>query len=188
MCHTSVRLLSHNIYISSQNNRIVAMLVDAINIQRVIVVPSIGNWDTYPVSQLAPSSNVRQSEMLEVIWKSWSPLFASGILRDDDSTIRSSFLSGGFYARTLIPQQLTALSINTLTFFVENYEVGDCSPLSTRHGPSEFGRERRNAEDFNHGDEQLNWMETELIRARADGRWVIILGQLSCHVTKNVKG
>jgi hypothetical protein len=142
------------------------------NTTHIPIIPSIGNWDTFPSNQLSCSD---ADDGLQKIWKIWKPLFAN---EDPEtfSNIQSTFLKGGFFSKTVIPDTLTVLSVNTLSFFVSNGMVTDCTPI--KYHDSGFGDLEPLVGSTVPGDVQLLWLDSQLKQARKDGRKVIVIGHV----------
>lgn len=73
--------------------------MSAFNISEIAVVPSIGNWDTFPADLMTPE----KGHVMQNLYEIWSPLFQSAPASDN---ISETFLlpsSGGFYQRTIAP-------------------------------------------------------------------------------------
>ncbi|KAI9003903.1 hypothetical protein DFJ74DRAFT_694022 [Hyaloraphidium curvatum] len=125
------------------------------------VVPSIGNWDTFPADLMTPE----RSYIIRNLFDIWSPLFRSAPVED---RIAETFLlpsSGGFFQRT-IALGIVVLSINTLWFFGRNMAVDDCQFPGPVLKPIP-------------GDEQLAWLERKFKEGKENGTQFILIGHIA---------
>ncbi|KAJ3077011.1 Endopolyphosphatase [Podochytrium sp. JEL0797] len=132
------------------------------------IIPTIGNWDVFPVSLLACKEKDPQ---LINLWHVWAPLFPPS----DPETVAVSetFLKGGYFAKSVLDGMVTVASLNSLSFFRDNTLVSDCAKFQLKP----WGQR---AFDENHvGDMQLIWIEALLMEARRVGTKVIIQGHVS---------
>ncbi|KAJ3327468.1 Endopolyphosphatase [Blyttiomyces sp. JEL0837] len=127
-----------------QNMEIVSILQPLSHHHKIPILPSIGNWDTYPTSQLASSPN---DTTLLKLWETWNPLFHSHAdtkyLNSSEAAnafeeVRESFLRGGFYRWPVLPGVLEVVSINSLSFFEENGLVRDCGVFKSGKSLNDF--------------------------------------------------
>jgi hypothetical protein len=97
----------------NSNRLAVGHFESTFNLSETIVVPSIGNWDSYPADLLTPE----RSHIIRNLYDIWLPLFRDAPPEDH---IAETFLlpaSGGFYQRTVAPSVLClSLSDRTLSF------------------------------------------------------------------------
>ncbi|ORY36480.1 hypothetical protein BCR33DRAFT_722002 [Rhizoclosmatium globosum] len=132
------------------------------------IVPTIGNWDVFPVSQLECQENDPQ---LLNLWDVWSPLFP---LDDPDTeAAKFTFLQGGYLSRMVLDGLVNVLSINSLSFFTENLLVPDCAKFELLP----WGE--RPFDPAHIADRQLIWIEEMLIEARQSRTKVILQGHVS---------
>ncbi|KAJ3097328.1 Endopolyphosphatase [Phlyctochytrium planicorne] len=177
------------------NAAIVTELLKTFDPIKTPIVPSIGNWDTFPAGDLPSIPNTDPT--LKTLWSLWSPLFPSAETNPETRSIQSTFLRGGFFSRTLVQNALTALSINTLSFFESNRALrGDCTPFSepnprlsisfdgtqgvyiTRSINETLSRKSSQSQHEHPGDVQIVWLEEELLAARRQGRRIIVAGHV----------
>ena len=151
-----------------ENKKVMKLVLKYLPVSRVPVIPSIGNWDVYPTSQLDPVNN---NKALLKLWELWKPLFPHEESRSHETAaIKETFMKGGFFSREIIPNNLHVISLNTLSFFEENRRVGDCSPFDhNRHQISKSNIP---------GDVQLMWLENQLKLARHHAYKVIMIGHV----------
>ncbi|KAJ3075507.1 Endopolyphosphatase [Podochytrium sp. JEL0797] len=154
---------------SRDSNRMVVKLFADTIPQGVPVIPTIGNWEVFPKSNLGCYEN--DPQLLD-IWESWEPLFR-GVSDEETDRARKTFLRGGYFERDILDGRVSVLSMNTLSFFVENKLVEDCAA---------FGLPRSGKRPFdpkNVADAQLDFMEEYLLQARKEGRKVILQGHVA---------
>ncbi|KAJ3406616.1 Endopolyphosphatase [Chytriomyces hyalinus] len=161
-------LRKQRIEVYEHNAEVVTRFINTFDTAKIPVIPSIGNWDVYPVSLLACSPN---DPSLISLWSIWEPLFP---LNDPNTSIaKETFLRFGFFARNVLSDTTQVLSLNTLSFFNENLLVSDCSPFKLRA----FAKREW---DLEHpGDAQLAWMEERFLDAREMAKKVILQGHVS---------
>ncbi|KAJ3412646.1 Endopolyphosphatase, partial [Chytridiales sp. JEL 0842] len=133
--------------------------------KKIPVIPSLGNWDTFPANQSPCTPN---HSTFSRLWSSWSLLFD----RSDPEFIQieKDFLQGGFFSKTLKPN-LKVLSLNTLSFFESNDMVKDCS------APSILLLKKKKKSETP-GDTQLRFVQSHLQQARDSSSKVIIIGHV----------
>ncbi|KAI9349125.1 Metallo-dependent phosphatase-like protein [Obelidium mucronatum] len=153
-----------------EHNRIaVELYTKYIDVSRAPVIPTIGNWDVFPVSALGCSEGDPQ---LSNLWSVWEPLFPQG--DPITETAKSDFLKGGFFKRPVLDGMVSILSLNTLSFFNENPLVSDCAKFDLRDSI-----ENRPWNPMHVADYQMIWTENLLKEARRDGTRVILQGHVS---------
>ncbi|KAI9106028.1 Metallo-dependent phosphatase-like protein [Phlyctochytrium arcticum] len=152
----------------SQNAEIVYYMRRTFNLKKTVIVPSIGNWDVWPANTLGADAGGQFRRLYEA-WK--SVLEPSQNNEEEQREIHKSFTSGGYFERTLIPNKVSAISLNTLYWFKENPSIDDCTPLSEPRPPAQNGTRRP-------GDEHFDWLTTKLSSARLANRKVFIVGHI----------
>ncbi|KAJ3107427.1 Endopolyphosphatase [Phlyctochytrium bullatum] len=169
------------------NEDIVRGFLETFNVSAVPIIPSIGNWDTFPAGELAGHPN---DPTFARLWAMWSPLFPYG---DSETAVaKGTFHHGGYFARTLVPGKLSAVSLNTLSFFESNDLLdGDCAPFvvprpkgGAGEGMATESVRRRIQRDVeagrlpHPGDVQLAWLEDRLLEARRRVTRVMVIGHV----------
>ncbi|KAJ3013679.1 UNVERIFIED_CONTAM: Endopolyphosphatase [Siphonaria sp. JEL0065] len=153
-----------------EHNRIaVELYTKYIPLNDIPVIPTIGNWDVFPVSALACLE--QGDPQLENLWSVWEPLFPHG--HPETELAKSTFLKGGYFSRNVLDEFVQVLSLNSLSFFNENPLVSDCAKFNLLP----YGE--RPWDPLHVGDAQLIWMEGLLAEARRMGTKVVVQGHVS---------
>ncbi|KAI8852308.1 hypothetical protein BC829DRAFT_73374 [Chytridium lagenaria] len=159
------------IEVFDQNELAIKEMLQTFNPTVTPIIPTIGNWETFPAGDLPALPN---DTTLQSLWKLWSPLFPPS---PESTLAKQSFLTGGFFARTLLPRSLSAISLNTLSFFNENRDLdGDCAEFNPDALNTRIEAARRRGHRPHPGDTQLVWFEEQLRNARSEGRKIIVIG------------
>ncbi|KAJ3384973.1 Endopolyphosphatase [Entophlyctis sp. JEL0112] len=146
------------------------MFLNAFNTNDIPVIPTIGNWDVFPVSSLAAAPNDPQ---LVSLWSVWEPLFIGGMDIIEFEEAKSTFLHGGYFSRTVLDGLISVISINTLLFFNENPLASACAAFNL------LPHSERPFDPANPPDAHLIWLENQLLLARQADRRVILQGHVS---------
>ncbi|KAI8619082.1 hypothetical protein BC830DRAFT_837466 [Chytriomyces sp. MP71] len=179
-----IEVYEHNVFV-------VQHFLDAFDTTTIPVIPTIGNWDVFPVSQLAcrpplvdpGAPNMAEFSALSLddppvydpalvsLWSLWEPLFPNP--NDPEGLeAKRTFLKFGFFSRSVLSGTTEVLSLNTLSFFNENALVLDCAQFKLLAG-------QKREWDLEHpGDAQLAWMEDRFLAARIDSRKIILQGHV----------
>lgn len=83
----------------SANRKAVELFQSSFDLAQTAVIPSLGNWDTFPVDLMSPDRSLVLANLYEI----WEPLFRNAPAED---RISETFLlpsSGGFFQRTVAP-------------------------------------------------------------------------------------
>ncbi len=155
--------------VMNQNMDVYHYITSAFDPDSIPILPSIGNWDTYPQNLMGPGPN----PMLKQLWKLWSRLFPSRYT-SEGKEIYSTFKKGGYYAREVIPDQLTIISVNNLYWFKENTMVNDCGEHSDHHD-----------DNASPGHVELHWMSEVLSNLRFRNMKAIIIGHVPPRSVEN---
>ncbi|KAF9485346.1 hypothetical protein BDN70DRAFT_871374 [Pholiota conissans] len=114
------------------------------------VVPSLGNNDIWPHNILSPGPNSITNEFAQI----WSQFIPFPYLQ--------VFQRGAYYTVEVVPDQLAAISLNTMYFYDSNKVVSGC-PFTDPNDP---------------GNLQIDWMEVQLEMYRKRGMQVWITGHV----------
>lgn len=132
-------------------NRMVAERMESIFTSRGIpVVPALGNNDIWPHNILEAGPSQITNTYAD-IWQTFIPFSSYQV-----------FQRGAYYSTDLIPNQVGAISLNTLYFYAKNKVVDGC--------------EYKDDEDP--GNLQLDWMDVQLGLFRRRGMKVWIVGHV----------
>ncbi|KAI8811904.1 Metallo-dependent phosphatase-like protein [Cladochytrium replicatum] len=148
--------------------QIVQLFTTSFNISAIPVIPSIGNWDIHPANSLpaGPNSNIDR------LYSAFEPLLRTGN-PEEEAEISATFKKGGYFVRSIVPNALDVISVNTLYFFSGNEAVRDCIDFSRS------GDLKTILRTSNHpGDIQLLWIVEQLERAKSRGSRVILSGHV----------
>lgn len=123
----------------------------------VPIVPSIGNNDIFPHNILFPGPNSVTKEYVS-IWRDHIPEYEF-----------HTFEQGGYFVKELLPNELAAMSLNTLYFYDNNKAVDGCVRSSKKgHGNT----------PADPGTAQLDWLEVQLNLFRQRSMQVHLLGHV----------
>ncbi|KAJ3220183.1 Endopolyphosphatase [Dinochytrium kinnereticum] len=172
------------IEVFEQNAYVVGELLATFDPITTPIIPAIGNWDCFPAGDL-PS--VPNDTTFQKLWTLWSPFFPSS--DPETSVAKETFLTGGFFTKTLVKDRLSAISINTLSFFESNSALeGDCAAFEVPHprvnslisdSIVQHVEERKRKGEMPHpGDVQIVWLEEQLLKARSQVKKVIVIGHV----------
>ncbi|KAI8811456.1 Metallo-dependent phosphatase-like protein [Cladochytrium replicatum] len=148
--------------------QIVDYFTTSFNVSLIPVIPSIGNWDIHPANALAAGPNGN----LDRLYGVFEPLLRTGN-PEEEADIAETFKKGGYFVRSISPNVLDVISVNTLYFFSGNEAVRDCIDFS-RSGDLKTILRKSN----HPGDMQLLWLVEQLESARARGSRVILSGHV----------
>ncbi|KAJ3075509.1 Endopolyphosphatase [Podochytrium sp. JEL0797] len=152
---------------SVEQNRIVIDMFTKYIPVGIPIIPTIGNWEVFPKSNLAC---LDKDPQLMHLWESWRALFRGE--EEETRRVERTFLKGGYFSKEVMNGMVTVLSLNTLSFFVDNPLVSDCAAFEiSKSGKRPFVPKHV-------GDMQLIWIEEYLQVARREGRKVILQGHV----------
>jgi endopolyphosphatase len=138
------------------SNTIMAQqFVQHFNLNRTMILPCIGNWDTYPHNIVEGGPNI----VLETLYNLWEPFFPPKA-SIDGAILYHDFLKGGYYYREIVSNQLAVLSLNTNYWSLENTAVSDCS------------------ENSSEGSRHFVWLNQKLELLKRRGMKVYLLGHV----------
>ncbi|KAJ3275708.1 Endopolyphosphatase [Terramyces sp. JEL0728] len=132
--------------IQNQITTVITGLKEAVN---AIILPTIGNWDTYKIGYTFQRDYARLFDIWKILWD-----------QDQQDQIFPTFLAGGYYSIEV--KSVTVISVNTIDWFVDNGELGDCNP----------GFEKSS----HPGDIQFQWLSNTLSGLSAANKSAIVIG------------
>ncbi|KAI8895675.1 Metallo-dependent phosphatase-like protein [Globomyces pollinis-pini] len=118
-----------------------------------VILPSIGNWDTEEISFSSPGDLIQLFEI-------WKPLWSTEL----QNQFKDSFLQGGYYIYNDPKSSLSVISLNTLAWYNENYNLSDC--------------DLKNKNSKHPGNIQFQWLKEMLKTIRKSNRKVILIGHV----------
>ncbi|KAJ3318999.1 Endopolyphosphatase [Boothiomyces sp. JEL0866] len=133
------------------NNQIKEIIKYVSQSTDALVLPTIGNWDTYQIGYTFQRDYSRLFDIWKALWT-----------QDQQDDVFPTFLAGGYYS--LDVKSVAVISVNTIDWFVDNRVLGDCNPSFEKSSHP--------------GDIQFQWLNDTLATLNSNNQTAILIGHV----------